>query len=86
MIQLYQFTACPFCYMVTRAIKKMGLKEGQDYELIDAGYGSKGREDVIRIGGQSQVPFMVDGNVKMYESSEIIEYIQKNHANKCIFE
>ena len=37
--------------------------------------------ELLEVGGRSQVPFLIDDekNVKLYESSEIIEYIQKNY-------
>ncbi|MGV3666033.1 MAG: glutathione S-transferase N-terminal domain-containing protein [Leptospira bouyouniensis] len=80
MIRLYQYDSCPYCYRVRQSIQALGLKEGKDYELVEARNGTKGREEVIRLGGISQVPFLVDGEIKMYESLDIIDYIQNKFS------
>ncbi len=76
MIKIYQTTSCPFCMMVVREARNMGLTEGQDYELINAARGTPGREELLSIGGRNQVPFLTDGDTAMYESRDIISYLQ----------
>ena len=71
---------CPYCMMVRRALDDMGLREDQDYELIEASRGTSGRKRVIELGGKSQVPFLVDGDVQMYESRDIISYLKKKFS------
>lgn len=80
MIRLYQYDSCPYCYRVRQFIQAFGLEKGKDYELVEARNGTKGREEVIRLGGISQVPFLVDGEIKMYESLDIIDYIQNKFS------
>ncbi|XDD44954.1 glutathione S-transferase N-terminal domain-containing protein [Leptospira sp. WS39.C2] len=80
MIRLYQYDSCPYCYRVRSAIQTLGLNEGKDYVLVEARNGTPGREEVIRLGGISQVPFLVDGEVKMYESLDIISYLQNKFS------
>ena len=81
MIQLYISYGCPFCQKVLkRIIKKFKLKEGIDYEIIEAGRGTPGRETVLKVGGKEMVPFMIDGNTSMYESDEIIKYISRKYS------
>ena len=58
------------------ALENMDLAEGEDYTIIDANPGSRGRAEVQRIGGKSMVPFLVDGDTAMYESLDIIEYLK----------
>lgn len=77
MIQLYSRNSCPFCQKVLRVIAEMNLKEGVDYELIDASQGTPGREVVLKVGGKGMVPFLIDGDTNMYESNDIIDYIRK---------
>jgi glutaredoxin len=77
MIQLYNKESCPFCIKVRRAFDSFGLQEGKDFTLVSAETNSPGREIVIQLGGKSQVPFLVHGDVKMYESDDIIEYVRK---------
>ncbi|TGL76537.1 glutathione S-transferase N-terminal domain-containing protein [Leptospira jelokensis] len=76
MFKLYQYDSCPYCYRVRQAIEGLGLTEGKDYLLVEASNGTPGREEVIRLGGISQVPFLVDGETKMYESLDIISYLK----------
>ncbi len=80
MFKLYQFNGCPYCYKVIKVIENLGLKMHKDYELVESSRNTPGREEVIRLGGQSQVPFLVDGDVQMYESSDIIKYLQKKFS------
>jgi len=76
MIELYVREGCPFCHRVINKINELKLKENIDYKLIDAAPGTPGREVVLKKGGKSQVPFMIDGNLNMYESGDIISYIE----------
>ncbi len=76
MIELYVREGCPFCRRVINKINELKLKEGADYKLIDAAPGTAGRKVVLEKGGKAQVPFMIDGNLNMYESGDIISYIE----------
>ncbi len=74
MMKLYQFQSCPYCSYVRDEFQNMGLVAGKDYELVEASRGTLGRKEVVELGGQNQVPFLVDGDIKMYESREIVKY------------
>ncbi len=76
MVQLYIWDACPFCKKVLLATQNFGLQEGKDITVIDAAPGTPGSEEVQSIGGRAVVPFLVDGDTAMYESDDIIEYLQ----------
>jgi glutathione S-transferase len=80
MFELYQFASCPYCQKVMRTLDSLGLKVGKDYQLIEASRGTAGRETVINLGGMSQVPFLVDGSTKMYESDDIIDYLKQKFS------
>lgn len=80
MIRIYQFPACPYCARVLAVLDELGLQVGKDYILIEASRGTPGREEVIALGGLNQVPFLVDGDVKMYESEEIVQYLRKKYS------
>ena len=67
---------CPFCRKVVQAARQFGLKEGKDFKLIDAAQGTPGRDVVLSKGGRAMVPFMIDGNISMYESGDIIAYLR----------
>ncbi|GBF48936.1 glutaredoxin-like protein [Leptospira ryugenii] len=80
MFRLFQFDSCPYCAKVRRAIQDLGLQEGKDFAYVEASRGTPGREEVIKLGGLSQVPFLVDGNVQMYESQDIIGYLKEKYS------
>lgn len=80
MIQLHIRDNCPYCKKVLKAIDALPLKEGVDYVVIDSGPGTAGRETVLKTGGKAMVPFLVDGDHSMYESDDIIVYLQKKFS------
>ena len=76
---LYQFHACPFCVKVRRTLQRLNLP----IELRDAKAGPF-REELKQQGGEVKVPCLrieqADGSVEwMYESSDIIAYLEKNY-------
>jgi glutathione S-transferase len=78
MIELYIWHSCPFCQKVLKAVNTMGLEEGKDYTVIDSGPGTVGRMTVQQRGGKSMVPFLIDGEMTMYESDDIITYLKES--------
>ena len=78
MIQLYLSASCPFCQKVLRAARQMGLEEGKDFTTVNAASGTPGADVVVRVGGDYMVPFLIDGDMSMYESDDIIAYLKKN--------
>lgn len=77
MIKLYIMDGCPYCQKVMRKIEELKLEKGKDFEIVDSLPGTQGREELIKIGGKGQVPFLVDGDQHMYESDDIIGYIEE---------
>jgi glutathione S-transferase len=76
MLEIYIREDCPFCQKVLAAIDEMGLVRDRDIGIVDAAPGTPGREVVERVGGKAMVPFLLDGDVAMYESDDIIEYLR----------
>ena len=76
MMQLYVWDQCPFCHKVLQAAAEIGLTEGQDFQSVAAGPGTPGRLLVQSLGGKAMVPFLVDGETKLYESDDIIAYLR----------
>ena len=76
MVELYVTSTCPFCIKVIQAAEAMGLAEGQDYLIVEAGHGTPGRKKVVDTGGKPMVPFLKDGESWMYESADIIDYLR----------
>ncbi len=67
---------CPFCQKVELAAQRFGLEEGKDFSIIDGAPGTPGRDVVLRVGGKAMVPFLIDGDISMYESDDIISYLK----------
>ena len=78
---LYQFRTCPFCIKTRRAIKRLSL----NIEIRDAQHDDDNRQQLLHGGGQIKVPCLVvndesQGKTWMYESSDIIDYLQTRFA------
>lgn len=77
MLTLYVKTGCPYCAKVLAAAEKLNvelsLKNVADEAIA---------LELITRGGKKQMPYLVDGETgtEMYESDDIIEYLQKKAA------
>ena len=69
---LYQFDACPFCIKVRRVMRRLNLP----IELRNANTDSKVKAELLSKGGSSKVPCLRIGDTWIYESSEIILYLE----------
>lgn len=78
MLELYQFEQCPYCKKVRTALSDLNL----DYICRNVPKMTKKREILTTLGGQDQVPFLVDldKGVMMYESDEIVKYLEKTYG------
>ena len=76
MLELYVLENCPYCDKVINFMNFFDENNLQ-YNKIDIS-NPKCEEILIKLGGKRQVPFLVDNerNIQMYESSDIIEYLQ----------
>jgi glutaredoxin len=76
-LSLYQFFACPFCIKTRRAMYKLNLP----IVKRNASQGSPFRDELLQGGGKIQTPCLriekEDGVEWLYESSEIISYLEK---------
>ncbi|MBA5760915.1 glutathione S-transferase N-terminal domain-containing protein [Vibrio sp. 404] len=79
-LALYQFDACPFCVKVRRSMKRQSIK----VELKDAKNNPQHRAELESGGGRVKVPCLriekEDGVEWMYESSDIVAYLEKEFA------
>ncbi len=80
MVRLYFDRSCPFCQRVLRYLDSTEI-EWEARELSTR-QDSDNRNELIELGGKSQVPFLVDDSrdVKMYESGDIIDYLEEHYA------
>jgi glutaredoxin len=85
-LALYQFKACPFCIKVRKEIARLGL----NIEKRDAQHNDTFRNELQQQGGKVKVPCLrietgsgATHSVQwLYESAEIINYLQQRFANK----
>lgn len=80
MIQLYIDPRCPFCVRVTDHLEARGI--AYEPKQVSAFGSSEVRDELIALGGKSQVPFLRDPerDVQMYESADIIAYVDEHYG------
>ncbi len=69
---LYQFNACPFCIKVRRTMRKLNLP----IELKNANMDESVKSELLEKGGSPMVPCLRIGDTWMYESGDIIKYLE----------
>lgn len=79
-LSLYQLAACPFCVKVRRAMKRQGL----NIELRNI-HQQSNLDELVAEGGKRTVPCLKIEDDKgevtwMYESNDIIAYLNKNFS------
>lgn len=73
---LYIKNGCPYCKKVLDFAAANGISFSQLKEKHEPGV----LDELLSRGGKSQFPYLVDekNNVEMYESEDIIRYLEKN--------
>ena len=72
MIDIYIMETCPYCKKVLDFADKIKIKYNKkDIEDMD------NHNNLIKMGGKDQVPFLADGEIYMYESDDIISYLSR---------
>lgn len=79
-LQLYQFRGCPFCVKVRRHLHRLNVP----VQAVEAARGTAAGDELEQQGGKRQVPCLrietEQGVEWLYESSAIIEYLDKHFA------
>ena len=71
---LYQYDMCPFCVRVRKFLSANQI----DIPMKDTLRDPAARQELIEAGGMGQVPaLMIDGKV-LYESNDIIRWVQEH--------
>lgn len=73
MIEIFIKEFCGYCKKVIKYMDEHDIP----YKTIDISEKAN-EEELIRIGGKKQVPFIIDREkkVEMYESDDIIDYLR----------
>ena len=74
-LTLYQFESCPYCVWVLDYMRQNNIQ----IPIKDIHIDPKNSEELIKIGGKSQVPCLVIDGKALYESLDIIEWLKKNY-------
>jgi len=77
-LELYSYEASPYSRLVREALSELELP----HVLHNVGRGSTKREEFKALSGKMQVPYLVDPNTgtAMFESAEIVGYLDKTYA------
>ncbi len=72
MVTLYVKTGCPFSARV------LAVVDAYEIPCEEKNIGEKEiKKELKTLGGKTQTPFMVDGDIMLYDSTAIIEYLEK---------
>ena len=77
-LTLYGRWSCPYCVRVYRIITSLGLEER--IENRKTTIGSKWRRDLKSRTGKTQVPCLFIDGQAMFESLDIIAWLQENES------
>ena len=74
MLLLYKMEGCPFCEKVLKHLEEKQM-QFRSMDISDP----VNLDELLHLGGEQQVPFLVDTdhNEKMYESEDIIQYVDQ---------
>lgn len=73
-LTLYQYSSCPFCQRVLQYMAQNEIELPLRDTLMDP----DARHELIELGGKGQVPALRIGDEIMYESNDIIQWLEKN--------
>ncbi|GIW43351.1 MAG: glutathione S-transferase [Candidatus Binatia bacterium] len=81
-LQLFNMEGSPYCRKVRETLTELDL----EYVVRNVPRGSPQREELARLGGKVQVPFLVDPNTgtSLYESDEIVAYLEEQYGSTFV--
>ncbi|MDS0296746.1 MULTISPECIES: glutathione S-transferase N-terminal domain-containing protein [Halobacteriales] len=84
MLELYQAEGCGYSAKVREALTELGVSYVIHNPRSAAGEtrNEQTHDHLRALGGEDQIPFLVDRerDVTMYESDDIVEYLQEHYA------
>lgn len=73
-LTLYHFPSCPFCKVVKDCLDRLNLEIPMRDLQSDPG----ARDALIEIGGKGQVPCLVIDGKPLYESADIVCWLEEH--------
>ncbi len=74
-LTLYHFESCPYC----RRVRDFMTSNNITIPMKDTQKDTRNREELLKIGGKSQVPCLVINGKALYESLDIIDWLKNNY-------
>lgn len=74
-LKLYTSTFCPFCEKVKKVIEEKSIDA---VEIVNIDKEPAARDELIEKGGKKQVPCLFVDGEPLYESLEIIKYLEEH--------
>lgn len=75
-LELFKRDSCPYCVKVQMFIEELGVED--QIEQLDISKDLSARKRLIEVGGKQQVPCLFIDGKPLYESSDIINWIDIN--------
>lgn len=86
MLELYQAEGCPYCAKVRAKLAELGSSYVVHNPRTAGGdvRNEQTHDELIALGGMDQVPFLVDTDrqTSMYESNDIVEYLERRYGRE----
>ena len=73
-LTLYYFPSCPYCRLVLDCLDRLAL----EIPMRDIQSEPGARDDLLEIGGKGQVPCLVIDGKPMYESGDIVRWLEEH--------
>ncbi|MBR3181623.1 MAG: glutathione S-transferase N-terminal domain-containing protein [Eggerthellaceae bacterium] len=78
-LELYYYPECPYCQKVLRALDALGASDAVELRNIHAD--DDALQTLIAVGGKRQVPCLFIDGSPLYESGDIVEWLQGRFAS-----
>ncbi len=75
-LELYKKDNCPYCQRVYQALGRLDVRVRMRDVRVDAG----AMDDLVRVGGKPQVPCLFIDGKPLYESADIVRFLDDNFA------
>ena len=74
-LELFFYPECPFCQRVLATIMNLGIRDS--IELRDIHVDDSARQTLVEIGGKQQVPCLFIDGEPLYESGDIVNWLEE---------
>ncbi len=76
-LELFKYDTCPYCRRVMSFIEQQGRT---DIEYCDIHASEESRARLVEVGGKQQVPCLFIDGKPLYESMDIISWLEAHPA------